>query len=390
MKKMLSLAAMFAALSYASPAFAALNISGDASVRVQDWITGHQDVDNVDWQYRLNLRAAADLGDGYFFKALVTNEDSRNGGWQTVGYANGEVYNLQLSQFYFGHMSSGSHYLVGRLPLNSANNPIFDLTLFPTRPIFTPIDLLLNDRAFGANVGGKVGPGDLNATFVVLDNNAAGNTSLSGDGLLNDGYGIHTSYKFNLGNVTFEPQAVAILTKSDVLTQTWTPGASYSTTYSTNNPAATPIHFGFRPVTYGTNVSVPLSGVKLSASAFYTRGSGTTPAGAGTLATPNPFAGTRVDYFGDFFRIKAESGPVTVWYDHNSTTDKSTLPPGGNQVYTNNFIYAQYKIKLHESAQGTFTLQPTVRYASMKTSSLGTELVNEHALLPELWATVTF
>ena len=75
MKKMLSLAAMFAALSYASPAFAALNISGDASVRVQDWITGHQDVDNVDWQYRLNLRAAADLGDGYFFKRPCTRED---------------------------------------------------------------------------------------------------------------------------------------------------------------------------------------------------------------------------------------------------------------------------------------------------------------------------
>ena len=55
-----------------SPAFAGLTFGGKASVRLQDWITGIPTKDNVDWQYRLNLRAAADLGEGYYFKALFT------------------------------------------------------------------------------------------------------------------------------------------------------------------------------------------------------------------------------------------------------------------------------------------------------------------------------
>ena len=373
MKKMLSLAAMFAALSYASPAFAALNISGDASVRVQDWITGHQDVDNVDWQYRLNLRAAADLGDGYFFKALVTNENpaldlagnggnAGNGGWQTVGYGNTEAYNLQLSNFYFGHMSECNHYLIGRLPLNSANNPVFDLTLYPTQPLNTPVALLNLDRAYGANIGGKVGPGDLNATAVVLDNKVAGNSQHSGDGLMNDGYALLASYKFNIGNVTFDPEILTVLTKADVFAQTQTADGNFMG----------PLHLGFRPVTYGANLSLPVNGVKLSASAFFTRGSSTA---------------NSIDYFGDLLRIKAETGPFTVWYDHNSTTDKSY---GTSDVFTNNFVWAQYKINIYQSAKGSFSVEPTLRYLSSKVSNANLTLADEHTLLPELWATVTF
>jgi len=362
MKKMLSLAAMFAALSYASPAFADLNISGDASVRVQDWITGNQKTDNVDWQYRLRLKAAADLGEGYFFKALVSNEDVHNGGWQTVGYGNGEVYNLQLSNFYFGHMSECSHYMVGRLPLNSVNNPIFDLTLYPTQPLNTPVALINLDRVYGGNYGVKIGPGDFNATFVVLDNNQAGNTPASGDGQLNDGYALLGSYKFNIGDVTFDPQIITVLTQSDVWSQTQSADVNF----------ALPIHSGFRPVTFGTNVVVPAGGIKFTASGFFTRGSS---------------SANSVDYFGDLFRIKAESGPFTVWYDHNSTTDKSS---GTSGVYTNNFVWAQYKINVYQSAKGSFSVQPTLRYLSSKVSNANVTHPDEHILLPELWATVSF
>ncbi|MCX6178825.1 MAG: hypothetical protein NT163_05585 [Chlorobiales bacterium] len=373
MKKMLSLAAMLAVLSYASPASAELNISGDASVRVQDWITGNQATDNVDWQYRLHLKAAADLGDGYFFKALVTNEspgldlaqvggNAGNGGWQTVGYGNTEVYNLQLSNFYFGHMSQCNHYTIGRLPLDAANNPVFDLTLYPTQPLNTPVALLNLDRAYGANIGGKIGPGNFNATAVVLDNKVQGNTPYSGDGLMNDGYALLASYKFNIGNVTLDPEVLTVLTKSDVFGQAQSADGNFMGL----------LHEGFRPVTYGANISLPVSGVKLSASAFFTRGSS---------------SANSVDYFGDFFRIKGESGPFTVWYDHNSTTDKSS---GTSDVFTNNFVWAQYKINVHQSAKGSFSVEPTLRYLSSKVSNDNVTLADAHTLLPEIWATVTF
>ena len=246
MKKMLSLAAMFAALSYASPAFAELNFGGDASVRLRDWGgTGSPTADNVAWQYRIRLNAAADLGDGYYFKAMATNETGQSGGWQTVGYGNSEVYNLQVSQFYFGHNSSCDHYVIGRLPLNSVNNPVFDLTLYPSQPFDIPTATINMDRVFGANYGIKVGDGDLNATFVVLDNNSKADTAKSGDGLLNDGYALQASYKFNIGSVTLDPQILTVLTKSDV----W-----YQTGDSTS-PAA-PLHYGIRPVSY-THLTLP-------------------------------------------------------------------------------------------------------------------------------------
>ncbi len=396
MKKMLSLAAMFAVLSYASPASAELKIGGDASVRMRDWGgTGNPTTDNVVWQYRIRLNGAADFGDGYYFKALATNETAAKnnypgsatttvlpaGGWQTVGYGNSEVYNLQVSQFYFGHNSACDHYAIGRLPLNSFNNPIFDLTLYPQQPFDIPVATINLDRIYGANYGLKVGDGDLNATFVVLDNNSFADTAASGDGLLNDGYGLLASYKFNIGNVTLDPQVITVLTKSDVWSQ-----------------SGLPIHYGFRPVTAGANIAFPLGGIKFTASGFYTRGSGTTPAGAPTVVLNNSvtlnssvLAGAKVDYFGDLFRIKGEYGPFMAWYDYNQTTDKSSDLAGGNQVYTNQFVWAQYKINVHESAKGTFTIQPTFRYLTTKDHNnlVGSD-TKDGRLRSELWATVTF
>jgi hypothetical protein len=371
MKKMLSLAAMFAVLSYASPASAALNFSGDAAVRARNWGgTSSPTQDNLSYQYRIRLNAAADLGDGYYFKAMATNETGNSGGWQTVGYGNTEVYNLQVSQFYFGHASACDHYALGRLPLNSMNNPVFDLTLYPNQPFDVPVATINFDRVFGANYGGKIGSGELNATVVVLDNKVAADTQYSGDGLLNDGYALIGSYKFNIGDVTLDPQVLTALTKTDVWDQ------------SLNT-----VHFGFRPVSVGTNVVIPAGGIKFTASGFYTRGSGTTPNNPVVYPTA---AGQKVDYFGDLFRIKAESGPFMAWYDYNQTTDKSAIA-GGKHVYTNQFVWAQYKINIHQSAMGSFTVTPTFRYLTTKDhNDLTGSDTNGGRLRSELYATVTF
>ena len=95
-------------------------------------------------------------------------------------------------------------------------------------------------------------------------------------------------------------------------------------------------------------------------------------------------------HFGDLFRIKGEYGPFMAWYDYNQTTDKSAIA-GGNHVYTNQFVWAQYKINVHESAKGTFTIQPTFRYLTTKDHNelLSTDTIGGR-LRSELWATVTF
>ncbi|NTU58044.1 MAG: hypothetical protein HGB00_03880 [Chlorobiaceae bacterium] len=379
MKKMLSLAAMFAVLSYASPASAELKLGGDASFRLREVSYGgdtNTSPDNMLWQYRVRLNAAADLGDGYFFKAMImdeapdgdlagtTNAFLGAGGYRTVGYGNTEKFNLAISNFYFGRMQKDCHYMIGRLPLNSFNNAIFDLTLYPTQPLENPVANINFDRVYGANYGTKIGDGDLNATIVVLDNNKAENTVLKGDGLLNDGYALHLDYKVKVGTVTLEPQYITVLTNSDL----WNSGAT--------NLGNAVIYSGVTPYTLGANISLPAGDAKLTFGGFYTHCNDTTPNTT-----------TKVDYNGYQFRVKAEVGNFMAWYDYNRTTDNATAY---DTHYTNNFVWAQYKIPVHSSAAGTFTIQPTLRYLTNKKESNGVTSVDKTRLRSEIVATVTF
>ena len=396
---MLSLAAMFAVLSYASPASAELKIGGDASTRLRGEFNNSETAagvkttnsDDLKFQYKVRLKASADLGDGYFFKTLVANEELVGGsspGWATVAGNNTEKFQLEVSNFYFGRNMDNSHYQVGRLPLNSLNNPIFDLTLYPVPGIINslgtkvyavdvPVYQYNYDRVFGVNYGTKVGNGDLNATLVVLDNNSIKeNTSVTtGNGLFNDGYLLHLTYKTNIGNVTVEPQALITLTD-----------------------AQGPTYQKVSPNTFGANATIPAGKSKIGLSGFYTickDSKGTTATtydptkttqDNSTISSSTP---ANVDYNGYLFRVKGESGPVTAWVDYNHTTDKSSGSGLTEKKYNNLFVWAQYNFKVHESATGTFSLIPTVRYrASAQDATDGTTRNNQ--LRTELYATVTF
>ena len=400
MKKMLSLAAMFAVLSYASPASAELKISGDAATRVRGQFNNSdiggvktKNSDDIKYQYRVRLKTAADLGDGYFFKALIANEETTNGGtpgWSTVGATNTEKFQLEVSNFYFGRTLEKCHYQIGRLPLNSFNNPIFDLTLYPVPTDFTnagvyavdvPVFQWNFDRVYGMNYGTKVGNGDLNGTLVILDNNSTTeNTATTGDGLFNDGYLLHLSYKTTIGDVTVEPQALITLTDAQ--------GATYQK---------------ISPNSFGANATIPAGKSKIGLSGFYTvckdsKGSRfvTTPYLGDNTSTPVvetsysltvPTA-TNVDYRGYLLRAKAESGPVMGWVDYNRTVDKSQAK---EYTYNNIFVWAQYKVNVHESALGSVSLTPTVRYRASGKETAGTDgTERNNQLRTELWASVTF
>jgi len=384
MKKMLSLAAMFAVLASASPAQAELKFGGDASVRLRDVsyfgdannlsFTGSAN-DDVVFQYRVRLKAAADLGNGYFFKALLQNESLGSGfvgespqpyiiaagGWQSVGYANTEEINVDVSNFYFGRMLEDCHYMVGRLPLGSLNNPIFDLTIYPGQPLGTPVFNINFDRVLGLNYGHKIGNGMLNATLVVLDNESGDNTAYDGDGLFNDGYALHLDYKVNVGNVTLEPQFLTVLTNSDVFTQDI-------------RGAGTVVAQKVTPYTFGALIGVPAGDAKLTFGAFYTNCDDTTPN-----------SGYKVDYDGYLFRVKGEIGNFMAWYDFNRTD----VNDGDNTKFTNHFVWAQYKIPVYSSAAGSVTIQPTLRYLASKAEDDFGSASGER-LRSELWATVTF
>ncbi|NTV93140.1 MAG: porin, partial [Chlorobiaceae bacterium] len=350
MKKMLSLAAMFAVLAYASPASAEIKFGGDASVRLRGQFEDEQlgyygsyenNEDDLNFAYRLRLKASADLGSGYFFKALITS-DNAAGGWNTVKDNNSEDGEIDISNLYFGRMMENSHYMMGRLPLNSMNNPIFDLALYPIPTAVgitggktigigdIPVATYNMDRIFGLNYGAKIGSGELNATLIVLDNDAADNNgSGEGDGLFNDGYGLHLSYKATLGNVTVEPQAIIALTNVDGL-----------------------VYENVTPYIFGANVTIPAGKAKIGLSGFYTACDDN---GKYTVGG----APADVDYSGYLLRLKGEYGPFMAWVDYNNTNDKTN---SGDINYDNLFVWAQYNFKVYESAMGTFSLTPIVRY----------------------------
>ncbi|MEI7748476.1 MAG: hypothetical protein WCI81_05315 [Chlorobiaceae bacterium] len=365
MKRILSLAAMFAVLSYASPASAELKLSGEASVRFRDDFGNKStygaktSTEDQYFQYRFRLKPSADLGDGYFFKALVQNENAA-GGWQGLYANNTEQYNLQVSQFYFGHNSENSHWAVGRLPLGTLDNPILDLTLYaipgagplstaassagssPTLyAVDTPISTNHFDRLFGFNYGVKLGDGELNAILVNFDNVS---TTTADRGLFNDGYGFTAIYKTTVGDVTIAPQAYVTLT------------------HLADNRS---------PYSLGAQAFIPAGKSKATLSGFYT-------------ADNNTYRGSNYDYSGYIFRVKGESGPVLAWIDYNKTTDNQN-----NKNYNNTFVWAQYKVNVHEAATGTFSLTPTVRYrASRENNSTGA--IDNDLFRTELYATVTF
>jgi hypothetical protein len=371
MKKMLSLAAMFAVLSYASPASAELKIGGDAAVRERGEFNNTKTAagvktttnDDLKTQYRIRLKASADLGSGYFFKTLIQNEGVA-GGWQTVSANNTERNPLEVSNFYFGRALEDCHYMLGRLPLNSFNNPIFDLTLYPVPTgtgiyaVDIPVATFNFDRVFGLNYGTKIGGGEFNSTLVVFDNNSTvENTSATGDGLFNDGYALHLTYKTNVGDVTIEPQAIISLT--DVR------GVTYQKV---------------SPNTVGANATIPAGKSKIGLSGFYTVCRDSKGASGVNAAD--------VNYDGYLFRVKGESGPVMAWVDYNRTKDKS---PVNDATYDNIFVWAQYNVKLHESATGTFSLTPTLRYRASGKDVVGTSgTERNNQLRTELYATVSF
>ncbi|RTY34839.1 hypothetical protein EKD00_07135 [Chlorobium phaeovibrioides] len=379
MKKMLSLAALLAVVAYATPASAELKFGGDAGIRMRtqfdDSDTGTT-ADDVKWQYRIRLKGAADLGSGYFFKTMLMNEDGNiAGGWQSVGYGNHETIGVDISNFYFGRMMQDSHYMMGRMPLNSFNNPILDLSLYPMQALDTPVFNINFDRGYGVNYGTKLGDGDLNATVLVLDNESpitaiTGSVNTDG-GLFNDGYGVHLSYKMNIGDITIEPQMVTVIGNTDIWDQT-----KVATAFATNAargyvPATDDVTFAkdVTPWTFGATASVPVGDeLKLTGSAFY------------TFCEDNG-----ADYHAAVYRLKGEYGPFMAWVDYNPAADNKT-----NTDYSNTFVWAQYKYNIYESAAGSFNLQPTLRWLTKSTETASSDTDDTSTLRAELWATVSF
>ncbi len=343
MKKLLSLLTVFVLISHAPEASAELKLSGEAGIRLRDdfgdikYYGAKTSPEDQYFQYRIALRASADIGDGYFFRATIQDE-SYPEGWASIQTNNTEIYSLMVSQFYFGRNTPNTQWSLGRIPLGSFDNPFLDLTLYAIScPVDIPFTTYNFDRLFGCNYTTRLGSGQWTGILVNLDDNASSEW-------FNDGYGFYTCYKVPVGNLTFIPQAYLTLT-----------------------------HFsdGRKPYSFGTQVFIPVGKSLVTLSGVYT-------------ADDNSYNGSNNDYEGYIFRIRGESGPFMAWIDYNKTTDHEN-----GRDLNNTFFWAQYKFKVHESASGSFTLMPVIRYRASTENNASGKIEND-LFRTEVYATVTF
>ncbi len=372
MKKLLSLVFGLAVLvAFSTPAAAAIKFSGDAQVRPRVEMTKSGEAgewsEELYWLYRLRLRLAADLGSGYFVKALFASESAgwfaaiSSEGLRDEKEINGKMYNIfpnslsdhfGVNQLYFGRMMQDSHYTVGLMPVNSFNNPIFDLAVYRESAVGIPYLLFNNDRIFGLNYGRKVGPGELNATLCIFDD---ADWDTNSDSFLRDEYAVHLMYKTNIGDIIIDPQLLATVTRAQ------NSGVGFSQDPET----------GVAPFTFGTNVIIPTGNTKITLSGFYTTD------GIGLVDDDNG-----VEMSAYILRAKAEHGPVRAWVSYNAADYNSPMSADYDKFY----VWAQYTFNVHESSMGKFTLTPTVRYLDGdKNGSDETTRVRT-----ELWANITF
>jgi hypothetical protein len=358
MKRILSLISAFALVLPAVPASAGVRLGGEAGIRIRGEfrhadtkdIENHED--DLKYQYRVRFNASAEPGEGYFFKAQLQYEGGASGVWQTVGHTCSELYTLQVSSAVIGRVLEHGSFAVGRLPLGSLGNPVFDLGFYPSQPLEIPVATLNFNRFFGAGYTAQNNLGSLSATLLLLDNASAGK-------VFGDGYALHLALKTQIGAVTIEPQLLAVLTDTDVYTQN-------DSLFKQN----------VTPLTVGASLTFPVRGVEIGMNGFCTM----------TDEHPSDFSAA-VDYRGFLFRLKAEKGPFMAWVDYNRTIDRS--PSSDETEYVNTFIWAQYRFPLHESPGGTFSLTPTVRYLSSSIRSGSCE-TGTGRLRMELYAAVKF
>jgi len=320
----------------ATVGFSQIAISGDARVRprmdVKDWggyRISEEDstlrtVDNY-YLYRARLNIKADIGKGWFFN---TKLGTNSAAYWTGKFGTGDIPSgssllsagrgsLSFMELYFGLKKENYGFQMGLIPVSGIANPVLDLHFYPTIVVDIPWLIFNNNAAHGFNAFYKVGPGIVNAT-ILMDNNDTQEVEYSeGEPYeAKDQTSFMLNYGMKIGGISVTP---------------W-----FIKTVADEGAAA--------PMTYGANAVGP----KIA---------GFTPAFS-YFMTSQQVEGTQ-KYSGNILRTKISGkvgpGSVCLWYDMASTE------LDGGDTHNFSYIWAHYKYVVHKSDKGEFSIKPTVR-----------------------------
>ncbi len=358
MKKLLASCLM--ALLVAGPVLASITFSGDARFRprmdMMDWGDYPKTVQSVvdgdtiatktkaktDYYYiwRARLHADAQIGNGWFWKgsmgvnALAQLPRANTGNAPADGAADNSIrQDVSWMLNYFGMKREGWGFAMGLLPLDSYNNPGFDLHYYPHKPGEFPFYIWSNDAAFGFAYYNKIGPGKLGMRVLVDDDNLNANefetvyndtTSVSNDLDTADGYTITLDYSIKLmDKITVSP-ALFYAMADDYVPQ---------------------------PLTLGVNAyGIPAGPGKIDAGFFY------------TMNNEADNNSTSIgEYTGMLGRLRYNlpmrqgKDAILLWYDYTSIdwTDAD--------LHTVHYLWLHYNWVPYKSEMGSFHVRPTLR-----------------------------
>lgn len=314
--------------------FAQVTLSGDARVRprmdIKDSGKYGGKTQDAYYFYRARLNLAAKVGNGWFFKTqLGTNGVA----WWTGKFGTGDTPSsssvpgagrgaLSFMQLYFGVARDNWGVHAGLIPLNSLKNPMLDLHYYPGKMLDIPFLIFSNMAAHGFASYFKVGPGKINATLLVDNNEGQYVEDIDGNEVssLKDQYTLMLDFAMKVAGMGIQP--VFMYTKAN------------------EDEAA--------PMTFGANFTGPkLAGFTPSVNAGYSMED----------------AALLMNYTAWFLRLKVAGkvgpGAVSAWFDMAQKTDTATGLD--DVVHDFKYLWVSYKITLHKGDYGQVTVAPTWR-----------------------------
>jgi hypothetical protein len=346
-KKIILLALFFI---FSNQAFSQVSFSGDARFRPRYDITdktgdGKTQTENMYYQIRARLRMKADIGDNWLFKAMLSANDYGNyskssdsglakASGTTSANESGGRPGLSFMELYMGHQGEDWGFKVGLLLMGGFSNPIFDIHFYPAKMIDIPYFIYNNDGHYGFSGYYKLGPGKLNAAFLVDDNKGALSEDIDGNEVsnTNDNLTLYLKYKMPVTDeISISPELLAPIVADD-------------------SSAA--------PITVGANVSLPaLSGLKPSLFFGYTQQGEEDfdPAGDKIPGMPN----NKYTAWLVRGKIVGKIGPGSIyfWMDYGSRVDELASDIKYNFYYH----WLNYTFTLHKGEYGSFSVSPEWR-----------------------------
>lgn len=331
--------------------------SGDARIRPRYDINdktagGGNKTTDMYYMYRARLRLKADIGDNWAFNTMI----SHNGAYfyskfgsadfpeilgtnqtssKTSSRESSRRATLSFMELYFGKETKDYGVIVGLFPLNSINNPIYDIHYYPNKTVDIPHAIFNSDGAFGLSGYYQTTVGKFGAKLFVEDAKGKEEENPSGDILsdINDQYTLELNYTNTLGDFVINPQALISIS-------------------SEKDSACTPNSFGL-------NITSPkLSTLTLSGSAIYTFQNNEK---LKPLQEPGFYVSK---YNGYYLRLKLAGklgfGNLLAWVDYAKITEDLALKDNDYNFY---FTWIAYEMPIYKSESGAVSITPELRYA---------------------------